>query len=883
MSEINNKDFMLKRAQNAVMSRDFVLAARLYKNILREDPDNLEIMLELASSYVRASEDEKALSVYRNIVEKDPSNFNALNSLGGIYRRLGRYEDSIAVLERALTTGKNPNAVYYNMGHTYKLMGRYEDAADCFVTVIEENPSDVLAYNHLGSIQAARGDHVKALQTYNKGLQIDKNHPILHYNAALSYLALNKQKEAKMAFENALRTKPGWIEAMVAYADLLMGMKKTKEAQDILSQAQRLTPEDFQVLNSLGKLHIRLKDYVSAEQNFKDVLTKDTDNYAALCGLAEVYEKQRKLRDAEHLFAKVESFDRDNIDALLQHARVLLKLNELQKAYIRLNKICHTDPKNCDALNLLAQYFIRKGDEGKKQGCFKRIHDTEPSYLKHFLDCAEIYIDNGNFAKAEELITQYLKKYRNDIDALLMLGSLYEAADKPQKALQVYRRALEFAPQNTSIMEAINRLGQLIPYSNEEEEIPEYLTNNNMEEEEEVEDESSTEVLDNEDLIFNLDSTETDPEIDEAPLDLLVDDEEPIDFANFEDEEELLPKEDELVDLDEPLDANPMMEDDPLFDDYSVPTNEQLAPQEDQEYMDVANESGELSFDDDDDFSDEKPTDMSQPELEDDLDDFTYEQPQQPKQNPVDNSQYQPQSPAPQPQQPQYQQQPYQMPADTAIPNTAYQEENLYAEEDNKPIEDAVKEEEMSLPPVEPEELEKETFELPLDAEADANNPEKARINEPEEDKFEEFRAPQSIIPAPEEKYNFEELLQSLKNAAIEKKYKKTTTLFNVLDDMCSYLPSSTKDDYLSSLEKLKLEYLRHKLSGKPGLLAVAEALRNKGFVIGSSMDSEVEVSPKTIKNTLVYMKSLIDILTDKSISSILDEKIDHIIRMILD
>ena len=408
----SNKEFMLKRAQNAVLARDFTLAARLYKTVLKENPKDIEVLSKLGSTYVRAGEDERALEVYNQILRIDNTDFNALNSLGGIYRRLKRYEDSIMVLERALTTGSNTNEVYYNMGHTYKLMGNYDDAADCFVTVIEENPNDVLAYNHLGSIQASRGEHIKALQSYNRALQIDKNHPILHYNSALSYMALGKLEQAKLSFENALRTKPGWIEAMVDYADLLIGLNKNKEAQDLLFQAQKLNAEDVNILNALGKLNFKCKDYALAEKNYQAVLAKNSEDYRALTGMALVYEKQRKLLDSQALFEKLENFDIDNYDIVLQHARVLLKLNELEKAYTRINKICQNNPKNCDAINLLAQYYIRTNDETRKNACFKRINDTNPKYINHLLDCAEVYIDQGDFSSGEIILTQYLTKKR---------------------------------------------------------------------------------------------------------------------------------------------------------------------------------------------------------------------------------------------------------------------------------------------------------------------------------------------------------------------------------------------------------------------------------------------------------------------------------------
>ena len=73
-----NKEFTLKRAQNAVLSRDFVLASRLFKTILKEEPNNIDVLSQLGSTYVRSGDDEKALEVYKRIVQIDNMNFNAL-------------------------------------------------------------------------------------------------------------------------------------------------------------------------------------------------------------------------------------------------------------------------------------------------------------------------------------------------------------------------------------------------------------------------------------------------------------------------------------------------------------------------------------------------------------------------------------------------------------------------------------------------------------------------------------------------------------------------------------------------------------------------------------------------------------------------------------
>lgn len=867
----SNKEFMLKRAQNAVLARDFTLAARLYKTVLKENPKDIEVLSKLGSTYVRAGEDERALEVYNQILRIDNTDFNALNSLGGIYRRLKRYEDSIMVLERALTTGSNTNEVYYNMGHTYKLMGNYDDAADCFVTVIEENPNDVLAYNHLGSIQASRGEHIKALQSYNRALQIDKNHPILHYNSALSYMALGKLEQAKLSFENALRTKPGWIEAMVDYADLLIGLNKNKEAQDLLFQAQKLNAEDVNILNALGKLNFKCKDYALAEKNYQAVLAKNSEDYRALTGMALVYEKQRKLLDSQALFEKLENFDIDNYDIVLQHARVLLKLNELEKAYTRINKICQNNPKNCDAINLLAQYYIRTNDETRKNACFKRINDTNPKYINHLLDCAEVYIDQGDFSSGEIILTQYLTKKRNDTEALMIMASLNEATRNYSTALQIYRRIFELEPQNVKILETINRISQNISFNDTVGPLPEYLNpiydTEEFEDEEENDDANETEQIieesPNEDtVIFNLDNMADKEELPPEPLEFVTEKEdEDLDFSYMDDRETTITTLNDLVSDDEPIDINPATENDPLFDELSPSFEDQLPLVEDEDVIDISNDKGELVFSDEEDA------------------------------NQTSNEEVKPVPNYP----PYYPQEPYR----PAYPEPELVEDEIPSEKNEVPETDEGSDFEMN-----PELEEPETFDSPLVQSSPASMPQATTpvqsVSEPSSDSIADVDLPldvnlddattdseeDSIIEnenISSSSKNLKNLVESLQDALVAKKYENTSELFDVLDELCSYLPDSIKDKYLSSLDRLKLEYLRSKMSGKPGLMSIVEELRKKHPEEFADFDETKELTEEMIIKTFIYMNTLTKELPDKNISALLSQHLDQAIRTIRD
>ena len=86
----------LTKAQNAVLSHDWGTAARLYKEMLKSDENNIIYLKALGSVYVKSGEDEKAIPYYEKITNIYPHDVEAMNSLGAIYRRIKKYDRNFA-------------------------------------------------------------------------------------------------------------------------------------------------------------------------------------------------------------------------------------------------------------------------------------------------------------------------------------------------------------------------------------------------------------------------------------------------------------------------------------------------------------------------------------------------------------------------------------------------------------------------------------------------------------------------------------------------------------------------------------------------------------------------------------------------------------------
>ena len=436
---------MLERAKSALLARDYSLAAKIYKNLILEDPENIDYKMQLGNLYVKAGKDDQALTIFKQIEKTDNENVDALIAVAGIYRRQKKYDESVAFLEQALVVCEaNPKSrakISYNLGFTYRQMGNYDDAIKCFEEVVEDNPSDVLANNHLGAIYAFKGNHDKAIEAYNRGLKYDANHPILQFNIAKSYAELGENTKALSFYEGALRARPGWTEAIEAYADLLLVENRVAEADNAVTQALDLYPEDVRMLTAKGNVYNRQSIFDNAESQYKKALDIDENYKNALTGLASSLESQEKYEEAVETISRAEKLNPNDLRIMKQAAHIQISAKNLETAYEKILKLQNATKNDIQTINLLGQYYIAKDDNAKAEECFADIKKLNPDYNEVYRDWAERFIQKGDDKRAEPYLHAAIQKNPDDAMAMIHLGKLYERQNQIGKALQFYKKA----------------------------------------------------------------------------------------------------------------------------------------------------------------------------------------------------------------------------------------------------------------------------------------------------------------------------------------------------------------------------------------------------------------------------------------------------------
>ena len=958
------KSLILTRAKSASIAHDFTTATRLYKELLSDDQSNVEYLKQLGSIYVQAGEDEKAIPYYQQIITFYPHYVEAMNSLGAIYRRLKRYEESIEILQRALDEDRQLPTVNYNLGFTYKEMGNYKDAIDSFEKVIHSNPDDVLAYNHLGSIYFAQKDYQKSIASYKRGLQIDHNHPILNYNLAHCYEASNNVADAIRCYKLALKTRPGWKDAIKDYTVLLMSVSDNKEAADIIKQGIKLYPNNTEMLILLGDIYLNNYDYSEAEKIFKKASSLEPENVKSLIGLSKALEKSDKSEYALDAIMSALELEPENQVAQKQYAQSLLSEKDYDEAKNVIDSLDKPEnSKDLQLLDLNGQYYICKDNEEKAKVYYDKIKHINHHYKDYMINAANRFAQRGKYEKAEIYASEYLVHRPESVDGYNTMGKINYLKEDYDKAMEYYKKGLKLGKNNAQAEKWIKTISDQVNREKLFAEKVEEIEEEAAKEESLKEAQNSNENNDAETDDFDFSVIGSTSPLQEG----LTKEEDDIWNVGDEDEEaveENSPEEEKKESEDKklPQENEPKMvelaNDEELADFFDDKKNDDLdqsleSPAENKEVEEKEEEKEKepeyveaipserknsddalaegLSQEEEEDpfdlFGDPVPSRESE-EYEEEIEEPVrktdkYEKPSRiekedrpdfdslPDMNQLHNYAREAaetmMSAQKMANQMTRQQEVLQRQTEEALRNAMENIQNMQAQkmlEQDRKLESLMDSpEEMYVEPKKEEVLSQDDFALEeKTSDMDALLTEdfvKERPAEEEVVAVEENPQEESEFSEEDENDNLKEKVTSLTTQDMLKTIERILSdddaassnadkidMFKKLRLLCDYLPETEKDTFQSCRNRMLIDYIISKLSGKPGLLITAQSLIKSG-ILGEAYDSQLEkkcddeMNNELIRKVIKIMKSMACQLEDKALSEAMKASADNILERI--
>ena len=189
----------------------------------------LELEPELAEAHVArglalslSKRFEEAEQEFEMAMKLDPKLFEAPYWYGRALQSAGRFQEAAKMFERASTLRPEDYQAPGFLAQAYGSLGMMDErdaglrrALKLMEERLELNPDDARAANLAAAFLARLGDLTKAVEYADRSLAIDPDDPVLLYNVACTYVALNRYDDALNCLERAVDKGFGhkeWID-----------------------------------------------------------------------------------------------------------------------------------------------------------------------------------------------------------------------------------------------------------------------------------------------------------------------------------------------------------------------------------------------------------------------------------------------------------------------------------------------------------------------------------------------------------------------------------------------------------------------------------------------------------------------------------------------
>ena len=189
-------------------------------------------------------------------------------------------------------------------------------------------------------------DPNKAINEFEKLLELDPNFSLAHYDLAVAYRYLGMEEEAILQYEKTIELQPNFPEALSNLGGYYFRAGKTEKAKTLFKKAIEIYPNFIQALSNLGAVLNKLGKPEEAIPHLKKTLTLNPEFAIASFNLGNSQFALNHFEKAQKSFERSADLGLDFLSMHWKLYEIHLEKKAYKKAEKELQKILEMDPFN---------------------------------------------------------------------------------------------------------------------------------------------------------------------------------------------------------------------------------------------------------------------------------------------------------------------------------------------------------------------------------------------------------------------------------------------------------------------------------------------------------------------------------------------------------
>jgi len=243
--------------------------------------------------------------------------------------------------------------------------------------------------------------------------------------------------------------------------------KRNPEALAFFQRVLSLDPNHVDTLLRMGITQLREKNLQEAVRLHLKAWNLDRHNQEVMFSLAADYEESKRFDEAIKMYREILDKDHSNITALIRLRDLYHRLNHWEELNETQGRLL-ANPLGAQELDIehrkligfkyeLGRSHLEAGDLERAKKVFRGVIKLDKDFVPAYLGLGEVMLEEGKPREAGEL---WEKAYKLTSSILLLhrLEDLYLKQGEPGSAIEIYKQAMTWKPQDTGLKFFLGKL-----------------------------------------------------------------------------------------------------------------------------------------------------------------------------------------------------------------------------------------------------------------------------------------------------------------------------------------------------------------------------------------------------------------------------------------
>lgn len=276
---------------------------------------------------------DQAKNLFSELLLIEPENADIIHALGIMACQNRDFHEAIPLLKKAVQIESKRPEFYNNLGNAFKMAGLFSDAVEAFCSALELCPESSAIHLNLAKALTENGSKDEADIHYQYAALLPEKPIIAHYQAALAWLKVDRNREAIKCFEHLLRLQPDCPES---YSNLGTAHFKSGNFELAIAnfrQALELQPDNPEAHYNWGAA-LQSQGHVDlAISMFQSTLEKSPEHINALKNLAKALREKRNINASLSYYRRALVLQPDDPELHSSYSLTLLLNGEFSEGW----------------------------------------------------------------------------------------------------------------------------------------------------------------------------------------------------------------------------------------------------------------------------------------------------------------------------------------------------------------------------------------------------------------------------------------------------------------------------------------------------------------------------------------------------------------------